>query len=91
MWNLLGLKARLPGKAPSAVVELNNDNFNSVIVNSDKPAFVKFFAPWCGHCKSLEPTYEEFANVFNNDDVIIARIDCDANRETCTEYVYRIL
>ena len=74
----------------SDVVDLTTDNFGSKMDGS-QPALIEFFAPWCGHCKSLEPTYEEFARVFNNDDVIIARIDCDANRETCTEYVYRIL
>jgi len=82
-----GLNARVPGKAPSSVVELTNDNFEEKVVNSEEGVFVKFFAPWCGHCKSLEPAYEQFAKVFENDaEATIARVDCDANRDACQKY-----
>lgn len=66
-----GLKAKVPGKAPSVVIELTEANFDKIITNGKTPAFVEFFAPWCGHCKSLAPTYEQFAKVFENDDVCI--------------------
>lgn len=46
------------------VVVLTPANFNSVVKESGKVVFVKFYAPWCGHCKHLAPTYIELADVF---------------------------
>ena len=37
-------------------------NFKEIVTDSDKDALVEFYAPWCGHCKSLAPKYEELAN-----------------------------
>jgi protein disulfide-isomerase A6 len=43
----------------SDVIELTDDNFDKLVLNSDKPVLVEFFAPWCGHCKNLKPHYEK--------------------------------
>ncbi|XP_040204526.1 protein disulfide-isomerase A6 isoform X1 [Rana temporaria] len=39
------------------VIELTDDNFDRQVLNSDEVWLVEFFAPWCGHCKSLEPEW----------------------------------
>ncbi|CAK4705886.1 unnamed protein product [Aphanomyces euteiches] len=65
----------------SDVVTLTPDNFDS-IVDGSKNVFVEFYAPWCGHCKNLAPTWETLATSFKNvDDVVIAKVDADAHRE----------
>jgi hypothetical protein len=45
----------------SNVVNLDNRNFDSTVKNGES-WFVEFYAPWCGHCKRLESTWEELAN-----------------------------
>jgi protein disulfide isomerase family A protein 3 len=54
-------------------------NFNELIMNNDKDALVEFYAPWCGHCKSLAPKLEELATKLKNEDVVIAKFDATAN------------
>jgi protein disulfide-isomerase A6 len=68
----------LAGVSASDVLELVPDNFDSV-VGIGKPGLVEFFAPWCGHCKSLAPIYEQLADAFSHakDKVIVAKVDAD--------------
>ena len=45
-------------------VELNQGNFDEVVVNSDIPVIVDFWAPWCGPCKMMGPNFEKAATKF---------------------------
>ena len=79
----LAALAAIGANAASSVLDLIPDNFDSVVLKSNKPALVEFFAPWCGHCKSLAPVYEELATEFDfaKDKVSIAKVDADAEKE----------
>lgn len=49
------------------------------IVNSKKDVLVKYYAPWCGHCKKLAPIYEELSALYKGKDVILAELDHTKN------------
>ena len=80
---LLSSLAVLGANAASLVLDLIPSNFDSVVLESGKPALVEFFAPWCGHCKNLSPVYEELAQHFDfaKDKVVIGKVDADEHKE----------
>lgn len=80
---LLSFLAILGANAASSVLDLIPDNFDQVVLKSGKPALVEFFAPWCGHCKTLAPIYEELATnfAFAEDKVAIGKVDADEHKD----------
>lgn len=55
-------------------------NFEELVTKADKDVFIEFYAPWCGHCKSLAPTWEELGNKLKSESgVTIAKLDATAN------------
>jgi len=49
------------GSGGNDVVELTDANFEKEVLNAKEPVLVEFFAPWCGHCKNLEPEWKKAA------------------------------
>lgn len=75
--------------APSAVMSLKEDNFEKYVLKSNrKGVLVEFYAPWCGHCKSLAPVYEEVAKVYAGDakEVMVAKVDVTENEQLGSSY-----
>ena len=55
-------------------------SFNEIVRDSDDDVLLEFYAPWCGHCKSLEPKYNELAtDLADVEGLVIAKIDATAN------------
>ncbi|GLT55413.1 hypothetical protein SLA2020_285360 [Shorea laevis] len=72
---------------PSNVVVLSPDSFNEIVLDETKDVLVEFYAPWCGHCKSLAPTYEKVATAFKlEEDVVIANLDSDKYKDLAEKY-----
>lgn len=69
---------------PSVQV-LTSQNFDLSIASGGK-WFVKFYAPWCPHCKSLVPEWEKTAKKLNSEQIHIAKVDCTVNEDLCTKY-----
>jgi len=73
------LTAAFPFSKTSGVVELTPKTFDAFL-NTHKPVFIMFYAPWCGHCKSLHPDYEKFGKAVK-DVVRIGAVNADQYRE----------
>jgi protein disulfide-isomerase A6 len=72
-----------PSIALDGILDLTPDNFNDYIsASSDKAALVEFYAPWCGHCKSLSPELAKLGKaVKGNSKVVVAKVNADAHGE----------
>jgi len=67
-----------PNDGPVTVVV--GETFNSLVLDNDKDVLIEFYAPWCGHCKSLAPVYDELGESLKGVSTLrIAKIDATAN------------
>ncbi|XP_042352180.1 protein disulfide-isomerase A3 [Plectropomus leopardus] len=56
------------------------ENFDSIVNDDSKDVLIEFYAPWCGHCKNLEPKFNELGEKLAGDpNVVIAKMDATAN------------
>jgi protein disulfide-isomerase A3 len=70
----------VPTSNSDAVITVVAKNFDQVVNDANKDVLIEFYAPWCGHCKSLAPKYEELANKLKDEDeILIAKFDATAN------------
>lgn len=69
-------------------LELNDNNFEEMVLKSDKPVLVDFWAEWCGPCRIVGPIVEELAQDYDGK-AVVGKVDVDSNREISMKYGIR--
>lgn len=90
IWIILVIVAFLGASADDhaeASINFKEDTFAEQVAK--KPHFVMFFAPWCGHCKRLAPTWQDLSVKYNekeaeDQDVLIGKVDCTVETALCS-------
>lgn len=67
-----------------SVVIINKENFQSEVLNSNKPVLLDFYAEWCGPCRMLGPIISEIAD--ERSDIKVGKINVDEQPELAAEF-----
>ncbi|XP_078094204.1 protein disulfide-isomerase A6 isoform X2 [Mustelus asterias] len=87
-----GKKSSGSGSGKKDVIELTDDTFDENVIGSSDIWIVEFYAPWCGHCKRLEPEWAEAASEVKSQTggkVKLAAVDATANQLLAGRYGVR--
>ena len=72
----------------SKTIVLNDDNFESKVLNSEIPVLVDFWAEWCGPCRALAPIIEEIAEDYGSE-LKVGKLNVDENPGASSAYDVR--
>jgi thioredoxin 1 len=69
-------------------LEVNDGNFEEVVIKSDKPVIVDFWAEWCGPCRMIAPAIEEISKEYSGK-AVVAKCDVDNSPQVASKYGIR--
>ena len=71
-------------------LEITDATFDQVVLKSDKPVLVDFWAAWCGPCRMVGPIIEDLSKDYEGK-AVVGKVDVDANQEFAAKYGVRNL
>ncbi len=69
-------------------LEVNDTNFEEVVLKSDKPVLVDFWAEWCGPCRMVAPVVEELSQDYDGK-LLVTKVDVDSSPGTAVKFGIR--
>jgi thioredoxin 1 len=69
-------------------LEITDANFEELVMNSDKPVMIDFWAVWCGPCRMIAPIVEEMSGEYEGK-ALIGKVDVDNNQEVAMKFGIR--
>jgi thioredoxin 1 len=69
-------------------LEITDANFDELVMQSDKPVMLDFWAEWCGPCRMVGPVVEEIAKEYEGK-AVIGKVNVDHNKEISAKYGIR--
>ena len=70
------------------IVNATDENFKNIVLESDVPVLVDFWAPWCGPCRMIAPLIEEIADEYAGR-MKVVKLNTDENMDSALEYSIR--
>lgn len=67
-----------------ALLKINNENFESEVLNSDKTVLLDFYADWCGPCQMVAPVLAEIAE--EREDIVVGKINVDEEMQLALKF-----
>lgn len=69
-------------------LEITDATFEEIVLNSDKPVLVDFWATWCGPCRMVGPVIDQVSEEYEGK-AVVGKVDVDANQEFAAKYGVR--
>tara|TARA_B000000532_G_scaffold170321_1_gene137706 strand:- start:133 stop:450 length:318 start_codon:yes stop_codon:yes gene_type:complete len=69
-------------------LEINDENFEEIVLKSNQPVLVDFWAAWCGPCRMVGPIIDEISNDYAGK-AVVGKVDIDANQQYAAQFGVR--